>query len=640
MLDSWSLGPPVADTRPVTERFAEHVRRQPDAVAVSDAGGSLSYGELARRAAAVAAELTRQGIGRESVVAVCTGRSTHLVVGELAAALAGAAFQPMDPAHPAVRLGELLGQSGAAALLTHDDAGRRPAAVRRAGAAARRRRVAGSRPGTGRRRARWCGACYHGPPGRAGLRHLHLGIDGPAEGHPGHRRRPGQPGRLAWPRNTAWPPVTGRRSSPARPSTPRSGRSGPRWPAAAPSSCRPMTPAWIPRELARWITAERLTWIVAARGADRRRARRGAGRASAALAQLFTGGEAVRRTTPDGLPFSVINAYGPTETTVICTATALPPGGPARPPIGWPMGGQRVYVLDGLDPVPAGVPGEVCVGGAQVSRGYLGDAAATAAAFVPDPWTPGQRMYRTGDRARWLPDGRLDFLGRTDEQVKIRGFRIEPGEIAAALRQHPQVADAVVLARPDAAGRTRLAGYAETSASAEELRAFLAARLPGYLIPDRLIPLAALPQTTSGKLDAAALPAPSRRQRSPGPGQHRRRTADRRAVAGPARGRAVGADDDFFGLGGYSLLVTTMLAQVEGSPRPYGAALGVPGRADAGRAGQRPRRCRDLRAGCRRPGRVRPRPRRPGQCDIADDLLSEAEAAALLSVLADGGEGG
>src|SRR5687768_534044 len=211
----------------------------------------------------------------------------------------------------------------------------------------------------------------------------------------------------------------------------------------------------------------------------------------------------------------LLNGYGPTETVVTCTGYDVPPTlpeGAVHVPVGRPFGGRAAYVLDGWgDPAPLGVPGELCIGGV-LARGYLGRPAATAAAFVPDPFsaTPGARLYRTGDRARWLAAGELEFLGRRDFQVKVRGFRIEPGEIEARLAEHPEVREALVMAREDAPGETRLVAYVVggEAASAEALRVHLGAALPAYMVPSAFVRMDAFPLTPTGKVDRRALPAP------------------------------------------------------------------------------------------------------------------------------------
>ena len=261
------------------------------------------------------------------------------------------------------------------------------------------------------------------------------------------------------------------------------------------------------------------------------------------------------------------NTYGPSETAVMVVAGAYP-GGPTVP-IGHPMTGARIYVLDeGLRPVPAGVTGELCIGGAPVGRGYVNRPGATATAFVPDPYAgePGARLYRTGDLARWRPDGTLDILGRVDAQVKIRGNRVEPGEAEARLRECPGVARCAVVVREDRPGDKRLVGYVVaargTEVTADALRDHLLTVLPDYLVPSAFVAVDDLPTTANGKLDQRALPAPAAER-------PRLRTAFRaprgeveeaiaRVWCGTLALDEVGADDNFFDLGGNSMLLVTV----------------------------------------------------------------------------------
>ncbi|MFL6117997.1 amino acid adenylation domain-containing protein, partial [Actinophytocola sp.] len=284
----------------------------------------------------------------------------------------------------------------------------------------------------------------------------------------------------------------------------------------------------------------------------------------------------------------MINAYGPSETTVIATIGTPLRGG--VPPIGTPIANMRTYVLDsGLRPVPVGMTGELYLVGASVARGYLDRPALTAERFVANPFGPaGSRLYRTGDRARWLADGQLVFAGRTDDQVKVRGFRVEPGEVAAALRAHDDVRDAVVVARGEV-----LVGYVVPDAGAEPdpgaLRVFLADRLPAYMVPAMFVVLAELPLTSSGKVDRAALPEPDPSAvvngRAP-------RTALEEILCGMVADvlklDAVGIDDDFFLLGGHSLLATQLVARVRdrlGIDLPLRALFERPTVAELARAG-------------------------------------------------------
>ena len=215
---------------------------------------------------------------------------------------------------------------------------------------------------------------------------------------------------------------------------------------------------------------------------------------------------------------TIVNGYGPTETTVC--ATLFPFCGATEPDrrtsIGSRIAGYEVYIVDAnLQPVPTGIPGEILIGGVGLARGYIHRPKISADHFVPHPFSqgPGARLYKTGDWARYLPDGTLEFLGRRDDQVKIRGYRIELGEIEAALRQHPGVREAVVLVWEDASrDNHRLVAYLvatqEPSPTVSTLRAFLKQRLPAYMIPSTFIVLETLPRTPNGKIDRQVLPIP------------------------------------------------------------------------------------------------------------------------------------
>ncbi|HLL46877.1 MAG TPA: amino acid adenylation domain-containing protein, partial [Longimicrobiaceae bacterium] len=280
----------------------------------------------------------------------------------------------------------------------------------------------------------------------------------------------------------------------------------------------------------------------------------------------------------------LVNTYGPTEATVVATLADVAEPEPADPvraevpeiplpavPIGRPVSNARAYVLDAHGrPVPAGVAGELYMGGAGVARGYLGRPGLTAERFVPDALSgePGARLYRTGDRVRWRPDGRLEFLGRADAQVKVRGFRIEPGEVEAELARHPAVRECAVVAHEDEPGAVRLVAYVAPAEGgqapdAAELRRFLGATLPAYMVPAAFVVLDTFPLTPSGKLDRRALPAPDGYGADTGGAP---RTPVEEIVAGifaeVLRLEAVGIHDGFFDLGGHSLLATQAMSRL------------------------------------------------------------------------------
>jgi acyl carrier protein len=271
-----------------------------------------------------------------------------------------------------------------------------------------------------------------------------------------------------------------------------------------------------------------------------------------------------------GGPVSLVHCYGPTETTTFAVTHPVVDVAPdaGTVPLGRPISNTRVYLLDSHGrPVPIGVAGEMYVGGAGVATGYLNRPGLTAERFVADPFAAGAgaRMYRTGDLGRWLPDGTLEFVGRTDFQVKIRGFRIEPGEIEARLLAHEAVREAGVVVREDTPGEKRLVAYVAADVEAEGLREHLRESLPEHMVPAAIVVLEALPLTPNGKLDRRALPPPELAADAD------RYVAPRTPVeevlaaiwAEVLRVERVGVHDSFFALGGHSLLVMRLLADVQ-----------------------------------------------------------------------------
>ena len=269
---------------------------------------------------------------------------------------------------------------------------------------------------------------------------------------------------------------------------------------------------------------------------------------------------------------SLWNLYGPTETTIWSTACRIEPGF-ERISIGSPIGNTQVYLLDEyFQPVPVGVPGELYIGGAGVTRGYLNRPDLTAAKFIPNPFgtQEGDRLYRTGDLARWLPNGQIEFLGRMDHQVKVRGFRIELGEIEAALVAQESVREAVVIVRPDHLGQSRLVAYVVpqvgSAVSVESLRSLLSQRLPDYMVPSAFVPMDAIPLTPNQKVDRNALPLPDNLR----PGLEQQYEAPRSPIEAAVAEiwsellgvDRVGVQDRFFDLGGHSLMATQVLSRV------------------------------------------------------------------------------
>jgi acyl carrier protein len=329
------------------------------------------------------------------------------------------------------------------------------------------------------------------------------------------------------------------------------------------------------REMLRWIAAERITHgYLTTPQADRAlAAERPEGLTD--LRWILAGGDRLHQRPFRADSFDLINIYGPTEATVVTTCrqvTRIEDAPPRLPSIGTPLLNVAVHLLDHqLRPVPIGSLGELFIAGGGLARGYLGRPALTAERYVPHPFAdePGARLYKTGDLVRYLPDGRLDFIGRTDHQVKIRGFRIELGEIEAVLAAHPEVAEAVVVVRTEATG-PRLVAYLVPRERARfpevsTVRDNLRSKLPEYMVPAAFVVLDALPLTSRDKVDRAALPAPPSPGSDGGNGSASSaplRNGTEERIAGVwrevLRVEAVGGDDNFFDLGGHSLAMVAI----------------------------------------------------------------------------------
>ncbi|OKI09490.1 non-ribosomal peptide synthetase [Streptomyces sp. CB02923] len=543
----------------VAEQFEIQVRRAPDAVAVVCGTESVTYGELNARANRLAHRLIGQGVRPETRVAVVLPRSVGLVVALLAVLKAGGAYVPVDPEYPRERRAFVL--ADAAPLLVLD-------------AAALDRDLSGypdDDPETDVAMEHPAYVIYTsgstGTPKGVVTEHRALVnyLNWAAHHYPAARGATLVPTSIAFDLTVTGLYTTltvgGRVCLGSLDDV--AGQDN-----AVPVALLKATPSHLPLlgDLPeRWSPGEML--ILG-----------GEPLTSAALAQWRAGH---RRVT-------VVNAYGPTETTVNCTEFRIGPKQklPAGPvPIGRPFWNMRAYVLDArLEPVPTGTAGELYVSGAQLARGYLGRAGLTAERFVACPFEPGVRMYRTGDLARWRPDGQLEYAGRADEQIKIRGFRVEPGEVASALLDHPDVRQAVVVARDAGQGDTRLVGYVvpegQAAFDAAALRAHAAGQLPEYMVPAAVVALDAVPLTPNGKLDHRALPAPDfgalSEGRAPRTPREELLCALYADVLGVAR---VTVDDSFFDLGGHSLLATRLVGRVRaalGIELPLGAVFEAP----------------------------------------------------------------
>ncbi|MFC8535892.1 amino acid adenylation domain-containing protein [Streptomyces sp. NPDC057249] len=565
--------PGQAVARTLPEAFRDQARRTPDAPAVVDGPHTLSYRLLDRTADDLARALTGWGIGAEDGVGVLLGRSAAVPAAALATVAAGAAYVPLDAAWPAERLDRVAESAHVRALIADETTAREPWV----------REAAARLP-----------LLVVDPCGRV--------LDGAPE-QPGPLPRISRPDRLAYVMftsgSTGLPKGVGVTHADVLALAADSA-----WTDGV-SDAVLMHSAYVfdASTFELWVPLLNGGRVVVAPGGvlEARVVREAVERHGvtalfvttalfnvmaeadpavfAGLRTVAAGGEAatpglMQRVAAASPGTVVLHVYGPTETTTFATRHPVTAGTSGAPPIGRPLDGMGLYVLDGtLALVPPGVVGELYVSGHGVARGYQGRAALTAARFVADPYgAPGSRMYRTGDLVRWTAAGDIEYVGRADEQVKLRGFRIEPAETEHALLADPDVRGACVVVREDTPGDRRLVAYVVPAPGLRADTTALARRvgrtLPAYMVPSAFVVLDALPLNPNGKVDRRALPAP---RTATGTGRAPR-TAYEEVLAGLFADvlgvEAVGVDDGFFALGGHSLLATRLTGRVR-------AALGV-----------------------------------------------------------------
>jgi amino acid adenylation domain-containing protein len=567
--DAPSVPPPPAAL--AHQRFEAAAAARPEAAALRWIGGSMTYQELDTRANQLAQELRRLGAQPETIVGLYLPRSPEMVIGLLAAMKAGAAYLPLDPSAPQERLAYMLDDSGAQIVLTHsalrERLGNSPAAVialdgewpatapgERTFAPVHQQNLAyviytsgstGRPKGTLltheglRNYVSWAIDAYALDQGAGAPVHSPLGFDLTITS-------------LLVPL-AAGQTVTLIDEVAGIDSLVESLRAGPNF------SLVKLTPAHL-EVLGRQLSPAQ---------------------ASQCARFMVIGGENLSAETTafwrEHAPHTtLVNEYGPTETVVGCCVYTVPadlPESLPTVPIGRPIHNTQLYVLDQrMRPVPIGVSGELFIGGLGLARGYLNRPDLTAQRFVPHPFgrQPGERLYRTGDLARYRDDGVLECLGRLDHQVKIRGYRIELGEIEAVLGQHPSVRETAVIAWTDPGDEKQLVAYVVPEAASAvapcELRDFLRERLPEYMVPAAFVSLDAMPLTKNGKLDRRALPEPDDQRGSSETVFVAPRTPLEEVLAGiwaeVLQVDAVGVNDNFFALGGHSLVAIQAITRV------------------------------------------------------------------------------
>jgi amino acid adenylation domain-containing protein len=545
---------------PVSTAVAEHARVGPHAPAVSCGSRLLCYRELDSQASRVARYLRSRGAEADVPIGLCLPRSIEMVVAALGILKSGATYVPMDPSYPTDRLSFMLDDSQMPLLITSS-------------------RIAERFP-----QAR-CEMIDIAAPQLVEA----VGEFLPAEPHPGNLAymiyTSGSTGRpkgvelthaslanlVAWHRDAFSVTAADRASHVA--GLGFDAAVWELWPYLAAGASVHLVDE-ISRgsaELLRdWMVAQRITigfvsspiaeWMM-----------RIAWPRETVLRMLLTGADTLHHFPPADLPFEVVNNYGPTEYTVVATSGRVPvESREALPAIGRPILNTQIFLLDEkLEPVPEGDAGEIYISGAGLARGYHGRPDLTAERFIANPFGDG-RLYKTGDLARRLPDGQFTFAGRADDQIKLRGYRIEPGEVVAALNRNPAVRDSAVHARPDAMGEKRLVAYLILHPDRElthtAMRDFLRDHLPEYMLPSIFVPLDAFPVTANGKIDYAALPNPDASNALGDAVADLPESETERRVAQIITTlldmQEIGREDNFFLLGGHSLLGAQLIAKL------------------------------------------------------------------------------
>ena len=556
-----TLEPSIADS------IAGHALTAPASPAIieDETGRRLTYATLHSRANRLARHLRALGVDRDRVVALALPRSADLVIAALATLRAGSVYAPFDPSTPVARLIEMLEDLQPAVVVARRSLGSSlpPGAWALIGLDADADVVAPEAAPAPE---------FRGAPSDLAYVIYTSGSTGRPKGV--EITRAALMNLVRW-HNVAFA-VTSADRAPLLASPGFDASVWEMWPYLAVGASLHVPPDLTRMDaetLRNWLVAREITLaFVATPMAERLLTLPWP--ADTRLRTLLTGADTLHRRPPPGLPFRLVNNYGPTEGTVVATSGLVSPDPLAGglPSIGWPITNVRAYVLDERRRLlPTGQEGELYLGGAGVARGYRNQPEQTAERFVTDPFDPtGARLYRTGDRVRWQPDGSLVFLGRLDDQVKIRGHRVELDEIVATLDTHPGVENSAVTAQPGPDGEPRLVAFLVAAAGARlspaALRATLHTRLPDHMLPAVFVVVDALPLTPSGKVDRAQLPAAETLE----PLRDPQFTAPRTAVEGQLAAlvgellgvHPIGVADNFFLLGGHSLLGTQLIARL------------------------------------------------------------------------------
>ncbi len=545
------------------ELVEEQAQKHPDRIAVVDQNRQITYRDLNSSANQLAEALRKLGVGPDILVGLYLERSIELAIGSLAVLKAGGAFVPYDPSHPMDRVSFMIKDSKPRAILTLKK--------------------------------------HEGNISKQGIKVIC--VDDPDHFESETTTNPPRlttPGNLCYVIYTSgssgkpkgvmiehasivnfvhwWQRAFSLNSKDRIGSSASSAFDASVWEtfgALTMGATLDILPESIKRsttQLWHWLAGHNITaiWIVTSL-------------AMLALEEdipsnirlrfLAVGGEILPSSPRKNIPFPIYNFYGPTEATIVTTMSRVDPKSDNQPPIGRPIDNVKVYILDNeLNLVPVGIPGELHISGMGLARGYLNDADLTDRKFIANPFSriPGERLYKTGDLVRRLPDGQIEFLGRMDHQVKVRGYRIDLGEIETHLKNHPSIKDAVTIATKDSTGNTRLIAFIiprfKEDVAATELRNFLGQKIPDYMLPTHFLFVESFPMTPSGKVDRGALIIPDADAgiiqtvyRAPGNELEKKLVDIWKNILGVKR---VGVNDDFFNLGGHSLAALRLVNQI------------------------------------------------------------------------------
>ena len=554
--------PAVSAHSTVPEAVIAQVIQTPDAPAVCAQSGFLTYRGMDQQANRLARSLRVLGVGKDVPVGLCVPRSPQMVIGALAIWKAGGAYVPLDPTNPPDRLVSILEDAQAQAVLSI------PSLAQRLLKAP-------------------CPVVHAETPHVAGQSAAPLSLEvAPADlayviytsgstGSPkGVEITHGSLANLVSWHQQVFSVTSADRASHLA-GLGFDAAVWELWPYLASGASVHLvddTTRNSPELLQAWLVDQRITISFVPTPLAERLLFLSWPR-EAALRTLLTGGDTLHHYPPSGLPFVLVNNYGPTECTVVATSGPVYPMGrkDSLPAIGSAITNTEIHLLDQeLQPVPAGTPGEICIAGASLARGYRNLPNLTAEKFVTSTSVTGNRLYRTGDLGRLLPDGNIAYLGRLDDQIKIRGFRIEPNEIISRLNEHPDVQQSLVLAREDPPGDKRLVAYVvlqrDSRTTDSMLRDFVGMALPEYMQPSAFVHLEEFPLTPNGKIDRAALPPPDlANPAGAGNGTDPQTPIERRIaglVANLLNVEKVGREDNFFLLGGHSLLGAQLIAEL------------------------------------------------------------------------------